>query len=40
MAISLQKGQNISLTKDNPGLKNIKIGLGGIHKMAVARSLI
>ena len=28
MAISLQKGQKVDLTKGNPGLKNILIGLG------------
>ena len=28
MPISLQKGQKVSLTKDNPGLKNVVVGLG------------
>lgn len=28
MPISLQKGQKVSLTKDNPGLKNVMVGLG------------
>ncbi len=28
MAISLQKGQKVDLTKGNPGLKNIMVGLG------------
>lgn len=28
MAISLQKGQKINLTKENPGLNNIIVGLG------------
>lgn len=28
MPINLSKGQKISLTKDNPGLKNILVGLG------------
>ena len=28
MAISLQKGQKIDLTKGNPGLNNIIVGLG------------
>ena len=28
MSINLSKGQKINLTKDNPGLKNIIIGLG------------
>lgn len=28
MALSLQKGQNLSLSKEAPGLKNILIGLG------------
>lgn len=28
MAISLQKGQKIDLTKTNPGLKNVIVGLG------------
>ncbi len=28
MPVSLQKGQKISLTKDNPGLKKVVVGLG------------
>lgn len=28
MPVSLQKGQKVSLTKDNPGLKNVVVGLG------------
>lgn len=28
MAVSLKKGQKVSLTKSNPGLKNIMVGLG------------
>ena len=28
MAVSLQKGQKIDLTKTNPGLKNVTVGLG------------
>ena len=28
MPISLQKGQKVDLTKGNPGLKNIMVGLG------------
>lgn len=28
MAVTLKKGQKIDLTKGNPGLKNIKLGLG------------
>ena len=28
MSISLQKGQKVSLTKDNPGLKKVVVGLG------------
>ena len=28
MAVNLQKGQKISLTKENPGLKNVMVGLG------------
>ena len=28
MAITLSKGQKVSLTKGNPGLKNIVVGLG------------
>lgn len=28
MAISLTKGQNTSLTRDRPGLKSVKVGLG------------
>ena len=28
MPISLKKGQKVSLTKDNPGLKKVVVGLG------------
>jgi tellurium resistance protein TerD len=28
MPINLSKGQKISLTKDNPGLKNVIVGIG------------
>lgn len=28
MAVSLQKGQKVSLTKENPGLSNVVVGLG------------
>ena len=28
MSVSLQKGQKVSLTKDNAGLSNILVGLG------------
>ena len=28
MAVSLKKGQKVSLTKDNPGLQNVVVGLG------------
>lgn len=28
MAVSLQKGQKVSITKDNPGLNNVVVGLG------------
>ena len=28
MPISLSKGQKVSLTKDNPGLKKVVVGLG------------
>lgn len=28
MPINLQKGQKVNLTKDNPGLKNVVVGLG------------
>ena len=28
MPVSLQKGQKVSLTKGNPGLKNVVVGLG------------
>lgn len=28
MPVSLQKGQKVSLTKDNPGLKKVVVGLG------------
>lgn len=28
MAINLGKGQKVDLTKGNPGLKNIMVGLG------------
>ena len=28
MAVSLQKGQNVSLSKQAPGLKKVRFGLG------------
>ena len=28
MPISLKKGQKVSLTKENPGLKNVVVGIG------------
>ena len=28
MGVSLKKGQKVSLTKDNPGLKNVVVGVG------------
>lgn len=28
MGVSLKKGQKVSLTKDNPGLKNVTVGIG------------
>ena len=28
MSVSLKKGQKVSLTKDNPGLRNVVVGLG------------
>ena len=28
MAVNLQKGQKIDLTKGNPGLKHVMVGLG------------
>ena len=28
MPVSLQKGQKVSLTKGNPGLKNVVVGIG------------
>ena len=28
MAVSLKKGERISLTKDNPGLEKVIVGLG------------
>ena len=28
MAVSLQKGQKVSLTKSNPGLSKVMVGLG------------
>ena len=28
MAVSLKKGQKVSLTKDNPGLTRVVVGLG------------
>ena len=28
MPVNLQKGQKVSLTKDNPGLKKVVVGLG------------
>jgi tellurium resistance protein TerD len=37
MAISLQKGQKVDLTKTNPGLSKILVGLGWIQtNMTVA----
>ena len=33
MAIQLKKGQKIDLTKGNPGLKHIRLGLGGDTNM-------
>lgn len=30
MPVSLQKGQKVSLTKDNPGLKKVVVGLDGM----------
>lgn len=31
MGISLQKGQKVDLTKTNPGLTNVVVGLSGIQ---------
>ena len=31
MPVSLKKGQKVSLTKGNPGLKNVVVGLSLIH---------
>ena len=28
MPVNLSKGQKVSLTKDNPGLNNVTVGLG------------
>ena len=28
MPVNLKKGQKVSLTKDNPGLKNVVVGIG------------
>ena len=28
MPVSLKKGQKVSLTKGNPGLKNVVVGMG------------
>jgi len=28
MPVNLQKGQKVSLTKDNPGLNNVIVGIG------------
>ena len=28
MPVSLKKGQKVSLTKGNPGLKNVVVGIG------------
>ena len=28
MAVSLKKGERVSLTKDNPGLEKVIVGLG------------
>ena len=30
MPINLSKGQKVDLTKENPGLKNIMVGLAGM----------
>ena len=30
MPVSLQKGQKVSLTKGNPGLKNVVVGIDGM----------
>ena len=36
MAIQLKKGQKIDLTKGNPGLKHIRLGLGWDTNMLVS----
>ena len=41
MAIQLSKGQRIDLTKDNPTLKNIIVGLGwDVKTLMVGQNLI
>lgn len=40
MAVTLQKGQNISLSKTDPSLHRVLIGLGGMHAAAMAMILI
>lgn len=38
MAISLKKGQKVDLTKDNPGLKKILVGLGWDVRATVGKA--
>ena len=40
MSISLQKGQKVSLTKENAGLKKIVVGLGWDEAKKERRILI
>ena len=40
MAVTLSKGQNVSLSKTDPLLKHILIGLGGMHAAAMDKILI
>lgn len=36
MPVSLKKGQKVSLTKGNPGLKNVVVGIGWVQLLTQA----
>ena len=40
MAINLSKGQKVDLTKTNPGLTNIVVGLGWIQINTMAEMIL
>ena len=40
MPISLKKGQKVSLTKENPGLKNVVVGIGSMHLIQAEISIL